>query len=72
MQELQAQILELSVAERLQLIRFIAASIPTDDTAFVPSQWLEEAQTRNVAFTASKHAGYSWEEVKKQVYGEEE
>ena len=71
MSEPQQRILQLSVADRLQLISFIASSISpeTVQTDFqVPDEWVNETLGRDAAFEANPNAAPSWEEVKAKVY----
>ncbi|MEZ4827990.1 MAG: addiction module protein [Bacteroidia bacterium] len=73
MSALQEQILQLSVADRLQLIAFIAASLSPEavqSAAFeVPDTWVEEALARDAAYVEGNSRGLTWEEVNRQVRG---
>ena len=72
MSDLQQLILQLSVAERLQLISFIASSISERDAEKpfqVPEEWVEEAVTRGENYTSNPEGGQSWKEVQSRVYG---
>ncbi|MDX2286083.1 MAG: addiction module protein [Bacteroidia bacterium] len=73
MSALQEQILQLSVADRLQLIAFIASSISPEavqSAAFeVPDTWVEEALARDAAYAEGNGRGLTWEEVNRQVRG---
>lgn len=74
MNALHEQILQLSVADRLQLIAFIASSISPEtvqsNSVEVPDAWIDEALSRDAAFVQGKSQGYSWDEVKRRVRGE--
>ena len=72
MSELQRQILNLSIADRLQLASFIIASISekeVDATLPIPESWIQEALERNREYEAGKTKGYSWEEAKMRIHG---
>ncbi|MEZ4776530.1 MAG: addiction module protein [Bacteroidia bacterium] len=72
MSELQKQILALPVAERLQLIAFIATSISGDEVGHlftVPDEWIKEALERDEKYKQGKSATYTWDEVKTRIYG---
>lgn len=69
---LHQQILQLSVADRLQLISFIASSISPEtmqESFEVPDTWIEEALSRDAAHAVDPSHAQSWEEVKTRVYG---
>ncbi len=74
MSTLQQQILQLSVADRLQLISFIASSISpeTVQASFhVPDEWIEEALARDAAHEADPSRAQPWDEVKARIYGKQ-
>ncbi|GAB4422202.1 MAG: hypothetical protein OHK0039_38100 [Bacteroidia bacterium] len=71
MNALQEQIMQLSVADRLELIVFIASSISPEavqSAAFeVPDTWVEEALARDATYAGNNNRGLTWEEVNRQV-----
>ncbi len=73
MNALHEQILQLPVADRLQLIAFIASSLSPEavqSAAFgIPDVWVEEALARNKAYSESSSQELTWEEVNRQVRG---
>lgn len=72
MNTLQEQILQLSVADRLQLISFIAESLSPEavqSTFELPAAWVEEALARDAAYASGRSQGYTWDEVKDRVHG---
>ena len=71
MEQLQQQILDLTPAERLRLIAFIASSLSEEappDTFEVPEAWVQEALARNEALESGKTEPITWEAIKARIY----
>lgn len=72
MNELQQNILQLSVPERLQLISFIAASISEEAISqTIPEEWIKEANASIDRAMRGEEEVFSWEDVKARVYGQD-